>query len=90
MEGLLSLLIFAGLFYVMMRFGGGAHKAHENPGRGGAKIDHQDPVCGMEVDMTEGYGKMVAGRLYRCCSGECLDKFEAQPERYSESEGGEK
>lgn len=46
MEGLLSLLIFAGLFYVMMRFGGGAHKAHEKPGRGSAKIDHQDPVCG--------------------------------------------
>lgn len=28
MDGWLSVLLFAGLFYVMMRFGCGAHMAH--------------------------------------------------------------
>ena len=29
MEGLLSFLVFGGLFYLMMRYGCGAHMAHE-------------------------------------------------------------
>ena len=32
MEGLLSLLIFAGLFFLMMRFGCGSHMAHGGHG----------------------------------------------------------
>lgn len=88
MEGLLSLLIFAGLFFVMMRFGCGAHMMH---GHGGShdhgKKDanqqkHIDPVCGMEVDVDQGYGKMHEGHLYRFCSRECLDKFESDAEQY--------
>lgn len=39
MEGLLSLLLFAGFFYFMMRFGCGAHLVHghagHKPGRDG-------------------------------------------------------
>ena len=34
MDGLLSLLLFAGLFYVMMRFGCGSHMAHRHGGHG--------------------------------------------------------
>ena len=88
MEGLLSLLFFAGLFFFMMRFGCGAHMIH---GHGGThshgkqnenQQKHTDPVCGMAVDVEQGYGKMHEGILYRFCSRDCLDKFEADPVKY--------
>jgi len=84
MEGLLSLLLFAGLFYLMMRLGSGSRT-----GQG----KHIDPVCGMEVDVEQGYGKMHEGQLYRFCSRSCLDKFEGDPDRYinppAQDTGGE-
>lgn len=92
MDGLLSLLLFAGLFYLMMRFGCGAHMVHghgRHGGRRSAGEKHVDPVCGMEVDMDKGYGKMYQGTLHRLCSRSCLDKFDADPERYLKAEGGE-
>lgn len=86
MDGLLTFLIFAALFYVMMRFGCGAHMVHghgrEESAAGSADKKHADPVCGMEVPPTEGYGMMYEGRLYRFCSRNCLDKFEAEPDRF--------
>jgi len=83
MDGLVSLLLFAGLFYLMMRFGCGAHMVHGGHGKHkGNDVKHVDPVCGMDVDVNSGYGKMHAGRLYRFCSRNCLDKFEAEPDRY--------
>lgn len=84
MDGLLSLLIFAGLFYLMMRFGCGAHMVHGRHGHGDeTDLKHVDPVCGIEVAPEEGYGKMHDGQLFRFCSRACLDKFEAEPEAYS-------
>ncbi|MGK2924237.1 MAG: YHS domain-containing protein [Lysobacterales bacterium] len=86
MDGLFSLLLIAGVFFLMMRFGCGAHMVHGGHGghgshdQGGAT--HVDPVCGMEVDMKKGYGKMHDGKLYRFCSRACLDSFEASPEKY--------
>ena len=90
MEGLLTFLVFGGLFFLMMRYGCGAHMAHG--GHGGhaghdshaanEAISHTDPVCGMDVDMTQGYGKMYEGQLYRFCSRKCLDRFEENPEKY--------
>jgi len=84
MEGLITLLLFAGVFFLMMRGGCGAHMAHGGHGHHGSSDapDHTDPVCGMKVPMTEGYGKMHDGSLYRFCSRSCLDKFEADPGRY--------
>ncbi len=95
MEGLLSLLIFAGLFYVMMRFGCGAHMIHgkndSHVGKSGT-TKYIDPVCGMEVDVEQGYGKMHEGNLYRFCSRNCLEKFDADPGPYihppEQGEGG--
>ncbi|MCF6282073.1 MAG: YHS domain-containing protein [Candidatus Polarisedimenticolaceae bacterium] len=99
MEGLGSFLLFAAFFYFMMRFGCGAHMMH---GHGGHKqshgnnsdAKHHDPVCGMEVKMDKGYGKMHEGTLYRFCSRNCLDKFDTEPERYlkqlTEESGGER
>ena len=41
-----------------------------------------DPVCGMQIDALHGYGKMHDAHLYRFCSRACLDKFEADPEKF--------
>lgn len=101
MEGLASLLIFAGLFYLMMRFGCGAHMVHgghgkhgEHSGHDGTDVKHVDPVCGMRVDPQQGYGKMIEGELYRFCSRNCLDQFEDEPAKFlrkveAENVGGE-
>jgi YHS domain-containing protein len=89
MDDWLSFIIFAGLFYVMMRYGCGAHMIHGH--RDDAK--HIDPVCGMEVEADKGYGKMHEGTLYRFCSRNCLDNFENDPDRYlttSDKTGGER
>lgn len=92
MEGLLSFLLFAALFYFMMRFGCGAHmvhghgghagRGHEEHGRTAETAASTDPVCGMAVAVDQGYTKVHAGRQYRFCSRVCLDKFEASPQSY--------
>ena len=95
MQGLFSLLMFAAFFYFMMRFGCGAHMVHGHGGHGGhenggdsAVGGATDPVCGMPVVADQGYTKMHQGRQYRFCSRACLDKFEANPERYLTQAGG--
>jgi len=94
MEGLGSFLLFALLFYFMMRFGCGAHMVHGHGGHGGHGHHGDvggkfiDPVCGMEVDQDKGYGKMYQGEPYRFCSRSCLDKFDAEPEKFLNQHGG--
>ena len=92
MEGLFSLLLFAGFFYFMMRFGCGAHMVHGHGGHEhgseGAVGSAIDPVCGMPVVADQGYTKMHQGRQYRFCSRACLDKFEAHLGRYRAVEEG--
>ncbi len=84
-----------------MRFGCGAHMVHgghgkhgEHGGPGGSDAKHVDPVCGMDLDPQQGYGKMFEGELYRFCSRECLDQFEDEPAKFlrkveAENVGGE-
>jgi len=91
MEGLLWFLILGGLFYFMMRYGCGAHMVHGHDGHAGhgsGEGEHSDPVCGMTVAADQGYGKMHQGTLYRFCSRNCLDKFEADPGKYLKPTGG--
>ncbi|HSD42571.1 MAG TPA: YHS domain-containing protein [Burkholderiales bacterium] len=85
MEGLIWLLVFAGLFYVMMRFGCGAHMVHGRHGgeHGAGGEGGKDPVCGMQVAADGGYTKMHAGTRYWFCSKTCLEKFEAEPAKYA-------
>ena len=87
MQGLLSLLLFAAFFYLMMRFGCGAHMVHGshggNEGHGIPTGTTTDPVCGMEVQPGQGYARMHEGREYRFCSRQCLDKFDLEPQRYA-------
>jgi len=87
MEGLGSLLLFGIVFYLMMRFGCGAHMVHGKHGSHGAnQRKYIDPVCGMEVETEQGYGKMHEGTLYRFCTRRCLDKFDADPNMYLKSD----
>lgn len=94
MNGLLSLLLFAVFFYLMMRFGCGAHmvhgghSGHEHEGQGGGAA--KDPVCGMSVEPGQGYSKSHEGRLLHFCSRQCLDKFETEPQRYLSYRGERK
>jgi YHS domain-containing protein len=98
MDGLFSLLLFAGLFYFMMRYGCGTHMVHGHGGGGhgghAGQGEHRDtrgakdPVCGMDVAPGQGYAKTHAGREYRFCSRVCLDKFEANPDEYASVQGG--
>ena len=84
MDDWLSFLIFAGLFYFMMRYGCGAHMihGHKHGQNDETTIKDIDPVCGMEVGSSKGYGKMYKDTLYRFCSRDCLDKFEQRPDKY--------
>lgn len=93
MSGWLWLLLFATFFYLMMRFGCGAHMVHGgHDNHGGGPEGHaghgipsgpaNDPVCGMSVDPSQGYSKMYQGREYRFCSRKCLDKFDADPQQF--------
>ncbi len=90
MEGLGSFLLFAVFFYFLMRYGCGAHMTHGHGSHGGKKATkYIDPVCDMEVQTEQGYGKMYQGALYRFCSKSCLDKFDGDPEYYLNKEKGE-
>ena len=91
MSGWLWLLVIGGFFYLMMRFGCGAHMVHgdhaghDHEGHGGGGMQDgstKDPVCGMPVDSGQGYSKMYQGREYRFCSRKCLDKFDADPQPF--------
>jgi YHS domain-containing protein len=88
MERFISLLLFALFFYLMMRFGCGAHMVHGHGARSehepdGSPENSRDPVCGKNVDQSAGYTRMFQGRAYRFCSRQCLDTFEADPNKYA-------
>lgn len=85
MDRIVSLLLFAALFYFMMRFGCGSHAVHghSHAEHGEASGRSKDPVCGMEVQQGRGYSEVFAGHAYRFCSRKCLDKFDAEPQRFA-------
>ncbi len=80
------LLVWGGLFYVMMRYGCGAHMmgGHGKHGGPGGSDGERDPVCGMSVVPGKAAGASVhAGRTYYFCSASCRDKFEKEPAKYA-------
>lgn len=91
MDWITSFLLFGVVFYLMMRFGCGSHAVHGHHGRherGGSSVaagDTKDPVCGMDVSAESRYAEVHQGREYRFCSRDCLDKFDAEPQRYTSS-----
>jgi YHS domain-containing protein len=90
MDRIISFLLFAAFFYLMMRFGCGAHmihghqhhEGHDGRGPNGGEAS-KDPVCGMEVAAAHGYSEVLAGREYRFCSRKCLDQFDANPQQFA-------
>jgi YHS domain-containing protein len=91
-EGLKSLgwiVLWGLLFFVMMRYGCGAHVMgghghHGGHGKQGGSGGEKDPVCGMAVDPEKAAGASVhAGRTYYFCSTSCRDKFEKEPAKYA-------
>jgi YHS domain-containing protein len=86
----LYFLMWAAIFFFMMRYGCGAHvmgHAHHEPsgdGSGTAPEKAIDPVCGMTVDAEDAKAKSAVyrGRPYYFCSNSCRDKFEAAPTSY--------
>jgi YHS domain-containing protein len=84
-DRIVSFLLFAGLFYFMMRFGCGSHAVHgRHHAEEGERTERtKDPVCGMDVEQGRGYSEVFAGREYRFCSKKCLDKFDAEPQRFA-------
>ena len=84
------LLLWGGVFFVMMRYGCGAHMMgrHRHGGHGGHDDatpggDAKDPVCGMNVDPQKAGAAAVRERkTYYFCSTSCRDKFEQAPDKY--------
>ena len=97
MESLIYFLLFAGLIFLMMRFGCGAHvmgHAHRSSSAGRAEAGSQprlvppakdtDPVCGMRVETADAKSSFFDGRLYYFCSASCRDRFEANPTAFAQ------
>lgn len=80
------LVLWGGLFFVMMRYGCGAHMmgGHDHGGHGGhTSGDIKDPVCGMAVDPQKATAASAyEGKTYYFCSTSCRNKFEHAPEKY--------
>ena len=88
MEGLISLLLFAGLFFLMMRFGCGAHNAYGgNEGHGG-----HGPACRWRGEHGSGlrHARLCGRGLRQDVSGQVLSllfenlprQFDVDPRRY--------
>ncbi|QIG47175.1 YHS domain-containing protein [Nordella sp. HKS 07] len=102
MQALLYFLLWAGLIFLMMRFGCGSHVMGHGHRHGGPRPDEssdlpgtnvrrtpekaRDPVCGMTVDTANAKPSLYEGRAYYFCSQTCRDKFEASPASYAKGE----
>jgi YHS domain-containing protein len=87
LKSLTWLIVWGGAFYLMMRYGCGAHMmgGHKHGGHGDKAPggDVKDPVCGMMVDPQNAVAAAVrGGSTYYFCSASCYDKFEQAPEQY--------
>ena len=98
METLLYFIIWAGMIFVMMRFGCGSHvMGHKHS----TKRDHnqtaatcasevlweppakdRDLVCQKTVHTNTAKPSVHAGRVYYFCSRDCREAFEAAPDIY--------
>jgi len=83
-------LLWAGAFFVMMRFGCGAHIMGHGHHHDGHNKDlslqppekDTDPVCGMTIQTAAAKSSAYQGRVYYFCSQNCREKFETAPASY--------
>ncbi|MBY0271187.1 MAG: YHS domain-containing protein [Burkholderiales bacterium] len=86
LKSLAWLVVWGGLFYVMMRYGCGAHMMghgrHRDAGAA-AGGSGKDPACGMMVDPEHAKAAAVRdGKTYYFCSDACRNKFEQEPAKF--------
>ena len=102
MGTLISLLLFVGFFYLMMKYGCGAH-AHgghhqhkggeQTPAENAADLKTviRDPVCGMDIETSRAFQSVDFGaKTYFFCSKDCVRKFNDRPEYFAEVERTER
>lgn len=98
MGTVLYFILIAGFFFLMMRFGCGAHVmghghgAHEGHGAGSPQSRETarwlppetdiDPVSRMSVRTDSAKSAVYRGAVYYFSSDEHREMFEAEPERY--------
>ena len=98
MTALFYFIVWAGLIFLMMRFGCGAHvMGHEHrpggvPGERAPKesgllrwippVTDIDPVCGKTVQTASARPSVHDGSVYYFCSRDCRERFEAAPDLY--------
>jgi YHS domain-containing protein len=97
-QDILYYVFWAGLFFVMMRFGCGAHimgHGHHHhaaavpdpaPGTGVKPPVPErvtDPACGMNVQTSVAKTAAYRGQIYYFCAQKCREKFESAPESYA-------
>lgn len=98
MEALLYFALWAGVIFLMMRFGCGPQVMGQ--GRGAERTIGQpnagqnaelrwvppekdvDPVCGKTVVTEQAKSSVYAGNVYYFCSRECREIFETAPDLY--------
>ncbi|MDA8107945.1 MAG: YHS domain-containing protein [Betaproteobacteria bacterium] len=90
LKSLGTILLWGVLFFVLMRFGCGAHimGGHGHHGGQGGGDDAggtvKDPVCGMDVEPGKAAAASVyRGRTHYFCSTSCRDKFEKDPAKFA-------
>lgn len=94
MEALLYFAFWAGLIFLMMRFGCGAHimghagpQSHaESNSNGSPKWippeEDIDPVCNKKIVTKGARSSVHLGDVFYFCSRECREVFEAAPDLY--------
>ena len=98
MDALIYFAIWAGLFFLMMRLGCGAHVMGHGHGHGQANgkagnagdrnlrrmppEKDTDPVCGKSVRTEQAKASVHDGNVYYFCSRDCREIFEAAPHLY--------
>ena len=90
LQNIVYFLVWAGLIFLMMRFGCGAHIMGHGHGRGTHSDESWtppdkavDPVCGMTIQTGTAKSTVDNGHVYYFCSPECRAKFEAAPASYA-------
>jgi YHS domain-containing protein len=98
MDALIIFAIWAGLFFLMMRLGCGAHATGHGHGHGQVNREvgnagnrkprwrppekDTDPVCGKSVRTGQAKPSFHDGNVYFFCSRDCREIFEAAPDLY--------
>jgi len=99
MGSLIYFALWAGLFFLMMRFGCGAHIMGHRHRHHGSDDKHAprnsermrwvppetdvDPVCRKSVRTDQGKSSVYDGMVYYFCSRECRERFEDAPQLFA-------